>query len=94
MGDDKGGLSFVKIFNKSEIKLKPNQNNLRIVYIQNLEIFNDFEHLLVVTEDNLEVYRVKRETKMVSVEYHDAEIIKLFVQEPVKYDKKIIEDAK
>jgi hypothetical protein len=94
IGDDKGYLSFIKIFNKSEIKLKVNQNAQRIIYIHNLEIFNDQEHLLVVTEDNVEVYRIKRETKVLSVQYHDAEIVKLFVVEPVKIDKKIVEDAK
>lgn len=94
IGDDKGGLSFIKIFNKSEIKLKVNQTGQKIIYIQNIEFFNDQEHILVITEDNIDIYRIKRETKILNVQYHDAEIIKLFVVEPVKVDKKIVEDAK
>lgn len=52
------------------------------------------EHYIVLTEDNLEIIRIKRETKVVNEKYHDAEVIKLFVIEPVKEGNKIIEDAK
>lgn len=92
IGDDKGGLNFIKIFNKSEIKLRVMHQ--KIIFVQTMEIFNDQEHILVLTEDNLDIYRVKRETKVINVQYHDAEIIKLFVVEPVKVDNKIVEDAK
>lgn len=68
--------------------------NQRILYVQNIDIFNDQEHILVLTEDNLDIYRIKRETKILNVEYHDAEIVKLFVIEPIKVDKKVLEDAK
>jgi hypothetical protein len=93
-GDDRGYLSFIKIFNKSEIKLKVNNLGQKIIFIHNLEIFNDHEHILVVTEDLIDIFRIKRETKIHNVNYHDSDIIKLFVVEPVKIDKKIVEDAK
>ena len=92
MGDDKGGLTFIKIFNKSESKIRVSQQ--KILCIQNLDIFSDQEHILVVTEDHLDIYRIKRETKILKVQYHDGEIIKLFSVEPVKVDGKIMEDAK
>ncbi len=91
-GDDRGWLTFIKIFNKSEIKLKALSS--RIFYLKNLEIFPDQEHILVASEESLEIFKIKRETKIFNVQYHDAEIIKLFVVEPTKIDKKIVEDAK
>ena len=92
IGDDLGGLSFIKIFNKSEIKKKV--SNQKIICVQNLEIFNDQEHIFVVTEDIIEVYRIKRETKIINAQYHNGEIIKIFTVEPIKQGIQIIEDAK
>jgi hypothetical protein len=91
-GDDKGFITFIKIYNKSQIKLKI--CNSRILYIQLLEIFPDYEHVLIVTEDSANIYKVKRDIKTLSVTYHTAEIIKIFVIEPKRKDKKILEDAK
>jgi WD40 repeat protein len=91
-GDDKGNVSFIKIYNKSQVKLKPVNN--RAIYIQFLELFQDNEHLLIVTEDGVNIFKIKRDIKTLSVTYHTAEIVKVFVIEPVKKDKKILEDAK
>jgi hypothetical protein len=91
-GDDKGFVTFVKIYNKSQIKMKP--VNSRVLFIQLLEIFPDHEHVLIVTEDSANIYKIKRDIKTLNVTYHTAEIVKVFVIEPVKKDKKILEDAK
>jgi hypothetical protein len=91
-GDEKGGITFIKIFNKSEIRIKSRDG--KILNIQNIEILPDQQNLLVLYEDYCEIYRIKRETKVLNLEYHDAEIIKVFVIEPVKKNEKIIEDAK
>ena len=92
MGDDKGGVTFLKIFNKSETKLKVMKQ--KIIYLQHLEIFSEQEHILVVTEDNFEIYKVKRETKIGNVQYHDGDIIKLFAVDPVRVGNQIVEDVK
>lgn len=91
-GDEKGGVTFIKIFNKSESRIKTKEG--KILYVQNIDIFPEYQHLLVLFEDYMEIYRIKRETKILNVEYHDAEIINVFVIEPVKKKNKIIEDAK
>jgi hypothetical protein len=68
--------------------------NSKIIFIQSLEIFSDQEHLLTICEDSLEIFKVQRKAKINNIQYHDSEIIKLFVTEPVKVDNKIKEDAK
>ncbi len=91
-GDEKGGVTFIKIFNKSENRIKTRDS--KIIYVQNIDLFTDQQHLLVLFEDYCDIYKIKRETKILNVEYHDAEIIKVFVIEPLKKKGKIIEDAK
>lgn len=49
---------------------------------------------MIITEDSLDILRIKRETKILNMQYHDADIIKIFVVEPIKKDKRILEDAK
>lgn len=92
IGDDKGFISFIKIYNKSEIKIKAVNN--KIIFVHNIEIFPDQEHILVVTEETIDIFRLKREIKVSNLKYHDAEIIELFVIEPINIKGKIIEDAK
>lgn len=91
-GDEKGGVTFIKIFNKSESRIKTRE--AKILYVQNIDIFPDQQHLLVMFEDFCEIYKIKKETKILNVEYHDAEIIKVFIIEPVKKKNRIVEDAK
>ncbi len=92
VGDDKGFISFIKIYNKSENKIKAVNN--KIMFVQNIEIFPEQENLLVVTEDSIDIFRLKREIKVSNVKYHEAEIIELFVIEPISHKGKIVEDAK
>lgn len=91
-GDDKGGVTFVKIFNKSEIKLKPLNEN--IIQTLTVQIFPNQEHIITLTENSFDIFKVKREAKISNKKYHDAEIIKLFVVEPIRANNKIIEDTK
>lgn len=92
VGDDSGTITFVKIFNKAEFKTKV--LNARIFSIQILDLFPDQEHMLVICEDSINLFRVTRKTKISNAQHHDAELIKLYVTEPVKIEQKIIEDAK
>ena len=92
VGDDIGNITFIQIFNKNEFKIKAMSN--KIHSIQSLELFPNQEHVLLVSEDNLTIYRVSRKTKVSNVQHHDNELIKLFVIEPIVIDDKIIEDTK
>ena len=66
----------------------------KIYSIQSLELFSGQEHILLVSEDNVTLYKISRKTKVSNVQHHDNELIKLFVIEPVIVDDKIIEDTK
>ena len=92
VGDDIGNITFIKIFNKSEYKIKAMSS--KIYSIQSLELFSGQEHILLVSEDNVTLYKISRKTKVSNVQHHDNELIKLFVIEPVIVDDKIIEDTK
>ena len=92
IGDDVGNITFIQIFNKSEFKIKAMNN--KIHSIQSLELYNDLEHVLLVSEDALTIYKINRKTKVSNVQHHDNELIKLFVIEPIIIDDKIIEDTK
>jgi len=92
VGDDIGNITFIKIFNKSEYKIKA--MNSKILSIQSLELFQGQEHVLLVSEDNLTIYKISRKTKVSNVQHHDNELIKLFVIEPIIVGDKIIEDTK
>ena len=92
VGDDIGNITFIKIFNKSEYKIKA--MNCKILSIQSLELFTGQEHVLLVSEDNLTLYKINRKTKVSNVQHHDNELIKLFVIEPIVIGDKIIEDTK
>lgn len=92
VGDHVGNITFIKIFNKAEFKIKAMNNS--ILSIQSLDIFSDQEHLLVISEENATLYRVNRKTKVSNIQHHDAELIKIFAIEPIKEGQKIIEDAK
>ena len=92
VGDDIGNITFIKIFNKSEYKIKA--MNSKILSIQTLELFPGQEHVLLVSEDNLTLYKINRKTKVSNVQHHDNELIKLFVIEPIIIGDKIIEDTK
>ena len=92
IGDDIGNITFIQIFNKFEFKTKPLNNKIHT--IQSLELFHDQEHVLLVSEEALTIYKVNRKTKVSNVQHHDNEIIKLFVIEPIIIDDKIIEDTK
>ena len=92
IGDDIGNITFVKIFNKEEFKIKKMNNKIHT--IQSLQLYLDKEHILLVSEDTLTIYEVDRKTKVSNVQHHDNELIKLFVIEPIVIDDKIIEDTK
>ena len=92
IGDDIGNITFIQIFNKSEFKIKAMNN--KIHSIQSLELFPEQEHVLLVSEDALTIYKINRKTKVSNVQHHDNELIKLFVIEPIIIDDKIIEDTK
>jgi WD40 repeat protein len=92
VGDDVGNITFIKIFNKSEFKIKAINN--KIFHIENVNIFPEQEYLLIVCEDNINLFKVNRKAKVSNVQHHDSELIKLFVVEPIKIEEKIIEDAK
>ena len=79
IGDDVGNITFIQIFNKSEFKIKAMNN--KIHSIQSLELYNDLEHVLLVSEDALTIYKINRKTKVSNVQHHDNELIKLFVIE-------------
>ena len=91
-GDDKGNISFTKIFNKIQTSVRPTKE--RILFLKNVEMFKDVEHLVCLTESSLTLSRIKRETKVINKKYHDAEVIKLFAIEPISKDGAIVEDAK
>lgn len=93
LADDKGFVTFVKIFNHSESKIK--YSNSRISFIFKVNIKANAEHLILVSEDSIDIVRIKREVKTVNVQLHEAEIIKLFVMNPIKNTKgEIVEDTK
>ena len=92
IGDQVGNLTFLKLFNKSEFKIKATDN--AIIDLLKLEIFNDQEHLLTICDEYITLFKVGRKTKISNVQHHDAELLKLFSIEPVKEGLKIIEDAK
>ena len=52
-GDEKGVLTFIKIFDKSQIKLKAVESS--IFYLHNIELFNELEHLVIASENAFEV---------------------------------------
>jgi len=91
-GDELGGVTFVKIFNKTTSRSKA--INQKILFAQSIEIQKNQELLVIISEDTVDIFSIKRETKVVNVQYHEGPIIKLFVTEPLKNDNKIIEDAK
>jgi len=68
--------------------------NGKIIFVQNIEIFPDQEHILVLTEDTIDIFRLKREIKVSNIKFHDSDIIELFVLEPVSEKGKVVEDAK
>jgi WD40 repeat protein len=68
--------------------------NSKILSIQSLELFSGQEHILLVSEDTLTLYKINRKTKVSNVQHHDNELIKLFVIEPIVIGDKIIEDTK
>ena len=92
IGDDIGNITFIQIFNKSEFKVKAMNN--KIISIQSLELFPRQEHVLLISEDSLTIYKVNRKTKVSNVQHHDKELLKLFVIEPIVIEDKIIEDTK
>ena len=92
VGDDYGNATFIDIFNKSEFKYKPMQG--KIICIQQLKIFNNQEHIFFMTEDFASIFKIIRKTKVAITKHHDAEIMKIFVTEPVLFDGSIIEDSK
>ena len=92
VGDDSGNVTFIKIFNKSEIKTKVMKE--KIFSLQTINLFPEQEHILICSEENVILYRINRQAKISNIQHHDAEIFKLFVVEPVKFEEKIIEDAK
>ena len=92
VGDDIGNITFIKIFNKNEFKIKA--LNSKIHSIQSMELFPGVEHVLLSSEDTLNIYLVNRKTKVSNVQHHDNSIIKLFVIEPIIVDDRIIEDTK
>ena len=92
IGDDFGNVTFIDIFNKSEFKYKPMQG--KIISIQQLKIFNDQEHIFFMTEEFASLFKIIRKTKVAITKHHDAEIMRIFVSEPVIYDGSIIEDSK
>ena len=92
VGDDYGNITFIDIFNKSEFKYKPMQG--KIISIQQLKIFNNQEHMFFMTEDFASIFKIMRKTKVAITKHHDAEIMKIFVTEPILFDGNIIEDSK
>ena len=92
IGDDFGNITFIDIFNKSEFKYKPIQG--KILSIQQLNIFQGQEHMFFMIEDLASIFRIIRKTKVAITKHHDAEIMKIFVTEPVQYEGSIIEDSK
>jgi hypothetical protein len=91
-GDDKGNITFIKIFNKAQIKLKAVSS--KIFFVHYIEIFKGQEHLVIISEESIDIFRIKREMKVQKEHYHDDRVIKLFVIEPVKKDNIIVEDTK
>ena len=92
VADDFGNITFIDIFNKSEFKYKPMQG--KILSIQQLKIFQGEEHMFFMTEDIASIFRIIRKTKVAITKHHDAEIMKIFVTEPVLYEGSIVEDSK
>ena len=92
IGDDYGRLSIIKIFNKSQFQTKVTSN--KILQVFNLEIFNEAEHILLLTEESIEIFKLKRESKTNNILLHDKEIVKLFYVPPLKYKEEVVDDAK
>ena len=92
VGDDNGNVTFIKIFNKSECKTKVMKE--KIFSLQTINLFPEQEHILICSEEAVILYRINRQAKISNIQHHDAEIFKLYTIEPIKYEEKIIEDAK
>jgi WD40 repeat protein len=90
--DDNGNTTFINIFNKTDCKNKPMKN--KIIAIEPAKIFPKQEHILFMTETELALYKIIRKTKVSITRHHDAEIMKIFVIEPVLYEGSITEDSK
>ena len=91
VGDDSGNVTFIDILNKSESKHKPLKG--KIISIIPVKIFPNQEHIFFMSETLAIIYKVIRKTKVAITRHHDAEIMKIFVTEPVTYENNIIEDS-
>ena len=92
IGDDNGNVTFIDIFNKSEFKYRPMQG--KILSIQQLQIFQNQEHIFFMTEEFASIFKIIRKTKVAITKHHDSEIMKIFVAEPVLFEGSIVEDSK
>ena len=92
LGDDKGNITFIDIFSKTDFKNKPMKD--KIIAIKPLNIFPNQEHILIESENVIGIFNLVRKTKISITRHHDAEIMKIFAIEPVSYDNKIIEDSR
>ena len=92
VGDDNGNVTFIDILNKSEFKYKPIKG--KIISVQPISIFPKHEHIFFMSENFATIFKVMRKTKVAITRHHDADIMKIFVTEPVSYNDNIIEDAR
>lgn len=93
LSDEKGYISFVKIFNHSETKVKTNYTRVNNLF--KIDSKNNNQSLVIISEDSIEQVFIKREVKTVNVSLHEDQIIKIFVIDPVKNKNgDVIEDTK
>ncbi len=93
LSDEKGFISFVKIFNHSETKVKTNYSRVNNLF--KIDSKNNNQSLVIISDDSIEQVFIKREVKTVNVSLHDDQIIKIFVIDPVKNKNgDVIEDTK
>ena len=92
VGDDNGNITFIDILSKSEFRYKLIKEKLCL--IKPIKIFPKQEHIFLLYENYAYVSKIIRKTKVAITRHHDAEIMKIFITEPVIYDNTIVEDLK
>lgn len=102
--DEKGYITFVKVFNHTETKVKYKNSRIDKIIIYNSfnkgDIINtnsniDSEYLILLSAEFIDIVKIKRESKTVNIQLHNGEIFKIYTIDPVLNDKnEIIEDTK
>lgn len=91
--DDKGYISFIKIFNHSINKIK--YSKIRLEDIILIDSIPNKEYIIILSNEFIDIVKIKREIKIVNIQLHNDDIIKLIAINPVKNsNNEILEDTK